>query len=121
MLKVFAEELHSIGIPYEFMEWTGTVQYPYFVGEYSETTPVSEDGYREGTLILTGTTKGTWLELMEIRKKIEDHFPTIYGLRKVTDQGTVVFYYAHSFPVETGVAGLKRIQINIDLKEWRCL
>ena len=119
ILKIINDELNSIGVPYEFMRWTSAVQYPYFVGEYSETPTTTEDGYKESTVILTGTTKESWLELERIRAMIENHFHSVCGLRKVTDSGTVVIYYGNSFPVPTGEADLKRIQINLEIKEWR--
>lgn len=119
VLEVITNELDSIGVPYEFMEWTDAVQYPYFVGEYSEAPQTSEDGYKESNMILTGTTNGLWLDLERIRAKIERHFPPIYGLRKSTDTGTVVIFYGNSFPVPTGEADLKRIQINLEIKEWK--
>lgn len=119
VLGVLNDELNSIGVPYEFMQWTDPVQYPYFVGEYSEVPTVTEDGYKESTLMITGTTKGSWLELEQFRAKIENHFPTIYGLRKSTDAGAVIIYYENSFPVPTGEADLKRIQINLHVKEWK--
>lgn len=119
ILKIISDELNSIGVPYEFMRWTSAVQYPYFVGEYSETPTTTEDGYKESTVILTGTTKESWLELERIRAKIENHFHSVCGLRKATDSGTVVIYYGNSFPVPTGEADLKRIQINLEIKEWR--
>ena len=50
MLGVFADEMHSIGVPYEFMSWTSAVEYPYFIGEYSETIQTTEDGYKESTI-----------------------------------------------------------------------
>ena len=119
VLGLIANELQAIGVPYEFMEWTSPVQYPYFVGEYTETATTTEDGYESSTVILTGTTRGSWLELEQIKETIKNHFPPIHGLRKSTDDGTMVFYYANGFPVPTGEADLKRIQINIDVKEWR--
>lgn len=121
VLGIIADELNSIGVPYEFMRWTSTVQYPYFIGEYSDMVATTEDGYKESTLILTGTTTGTWLDLEQIKQVIENHFPAIYGLRKATDTGTVVIFYENSFPVDTGEADLKRIQINLRVKEWRCI
>jgi len=121
VLGIIKNELDSIGVPYEFMMWTSAVQYPYFVGEYSETPTNSEDGYKESTILLTGTTKGSWSELEQLRAKIENHFPAVYGLRKATDTGAVVLFYGNSFPVYTGEADLKRIQINIEVKEWRCV
>lgn len=119
VLGIIKDAMHTLGVPYEFMQWTDDVQYPYWVGEYSETPTDSEDGYKESTVILTGTTKGSWLELEQARQKIEDHFPNIGGLRVPTDTGTVVIFYGHSFPVETGVMDLKRIQINLQIKEWK--
>lgn len=121
VLGIFADEMNILGVPYEFMQWTSAVRYPYFVGEYSETTPTTEDGYKASTIMVTGATRGSWLELQQFKELIENHFPSIFGLRKATDDGTVVFYYANAFPVDTGEADLKRIQINIDVKEWRCI
>ena len=121
-LGIIQNELASIGVPYEFMRWTSSVQYPYFVGEYAELPPVTEDGYKETTFIITGTTntnEGTWLELEQFRAKIENHFDPIYGLRKSTDNGVSVIYYENSFPVPTGEADLKRLQINLKIKQWK--
>lgn len=118
-LGIIATELNSIGVPYEFMEWTDPVQYPYWVGEYSEIPTDTEDGHKECTVILTGTTKGSWLELEQTRAIIEKHFPSIYGLRKSTDDGAIVIHYENSFPVPTGEADLKRIQVNLRIKQWK--
>lgn len=119
MLKTISEEMHSIGVPYEFMRWTSAVEYPYFIGEYSETPTVTEDGYKESTMMVTGTTRGSWLELEQYKAKIENHFPAVYGLRKTTPTGSVTIYYENSFPVDTGEADLKRIQVNLRIKEWK--
>lgn len=119
VLGIIASELNSIGVPYEFMQWTSAEHDLYFVGEYSETPTVTEDGYKESTLILTGTTNRDWLDLERIRAKIEHHFPCIYGRRLSTDTGAVLIFYGNSFPIDTGEAGLKRIQINLEVKEWR--
>jgi hypothetical protein len=119
VLGIINDELNSIGVPYEFMEWTDPVQYPYWVGEFSEVPTFTEDGYKEATVILTGTTKGSWLELEETRAKIEEHFPRVYGLRKSTEDGAVVIFYENSFPVPTGEADLKRLQTNLKIKEWK--
>ena len=119
VLDIIATELNSIGVPYEYMRWTSTVEYPYFIGEFSETPTMTEDGYREGTLMVTGTTTGSWMDLERYRAKIEHHFPAIYGLRLATGTGAVIIHYGNSFPVPTGEADLKRIQINLEVKEWR--
>lgn len=119
VLGIIATELNRIGVPYEFMEWTDTVQYPYFVGEYQEVPPAAEDGGKESTFLLTGTTKGTWLELEQSRSKVENLFHPVCGLRVKTADGGVAIFYENSFPVPTGEADLKRIQINLRIKEWK--
>lgn len=119
VLGIISTELNRIGVPYEFMEWTDTVQYPYFVGEYQEVPPAAEDGGKESTFLLTGTTKGKWLELEQFRSKVENLFHPIYGLRIQMKDGGVAIFYENSFPVPTGEADLKRIQINLRIKEWK--
>ena len=118
-LGIANEELKNIDVPYEFMRWTSPVEDRYWVGEFTETPTDTEDGYEEGTLILTGTTKNSWAVLMQDRVKIKDHFPNIGGLRKATDNGVVVIFYDNAFPVPTGEADLKRIQINLQIKAWK--
>lgn len=118
-LGIANEKLHKIGVPYEFMRWTSSVEDRYWVGEYTETPSNTEDGYEEGTLILTGTTKDYWAVLMQDRANIKDQFPSASGLRVPTANGVVVFFYDNSFPVDTGEADLKRIQINIHIKMWK--
>ena len=119
VLGIIKDELNSLAVPYEFMEWTDPVQYPYWVGEFTEVPTITEDGYKESTVILTGTTKGSWMELEETRSKIEKHFPSAYGLRKSTADGAVAIYYENSFPVPTGEADLKRLQVNLKIKQWK--
>lgn len=119
MLAFIAEELEKLGVPYEFMRWTSPVEYPYVVGEYSEAMPIDEDGFKGSTVILTGFTRNSWLELEQIRAKIENHFPAAGGLRGQTDNGAVVVFYGNSFPIDTGEADLKKIQINLDIRTWK--
>ena len=119
VLGIANDELKKIDVPYEFMRWTSTVEDRYWVGEFTETPTDTEDGYEEGTLILTGTTRSSWLALMQDREKIKDHFPTISGFRKTTDNGVVVIFYENTLPVPTGEADLKRIQVNLQIKAWK--
>lgn len=118
-LGIVKDELKNIGVPYEFMMWTSEVNDRYWVGEYLETPTDTEDGSKEYTLILTGTTRKSWMELMNDRAKIEDHFPEIGGLRKTTGSAAVVFFYGNSSPVPTGEEDLKRMQINLHIKVWK--
>lgn len=119
-LAIIAKELDKIGIPYSFMRWNTEASYPYWVGEYQETTTENEDGYKEYTMMLTGTTNAdSWLSLEEQKNTIESHFPPVYGLRTTTENGSVAIFYQHAFPIDTGDANLKRIQVNLLVKEWK--
>ena len=123
-LKFINEQMTALGIPYQLIEWnaeSGIVKYPYSVGEFTEQATNLENGYEESTLLLTVTTRGSWLELEEIKDKIKKHFPANGGLRASTNSGSIAVFYAGSFPVPTGEADLKRIQINLDIKEWKGL
>lgn len=119
-LGITKDEMKVIDIPYAFMRWVSTLMPDrYWIGEYTETPTDTEDGYEEGTLILTGTTKEAWGMLLQDRATIKDHFPSICGLRKSTEKGTVVIFYENSFPVPTEDANLKRIQVNLRIKAWK--
>ena len=118
-LKVINDELNGIGIPYEFMRYTATVEGQYWVGEYTETPSINEDGYEESNLLLTGTTRGSWLELEESKDKIKHLFPAVGGYRTTTEDGILCVFYDNAFPVPTGEAELKRMQINLHIKQWK--
>ena len=118
-LGIINTKLKEIDVPYEFMMWTSTVEDRYWVGEFTEVPTDTEDGYEETTFILTGTTRKSWLTLMQDRNKIKDHFPQVGGLRTVTDKGAMVIFYEQTFPVPTGEADLKRMQINLRIKAWK--
>lgn len=118
-LKFIADKLEEIGIPYCFEEWSRKISYPYFVGEYTESEPLNEDGERESTFILTGTTNGSWLSLEQIKQAVRKLF-TDEGLTHIFSDNTgIAVMYTGSMPVPTGTDELKRIQINLKVKEWR--
>lgn len=117
-LRFISEKLEKLKIPYAFEEWTANeVPDPYFVGEYNEveSTEREENGYQETTFILTGTGR-KWLGLEQAKEIIENNITETAILRN--GNGIAVFY-SNSFPVPTGDAELKRIQINLTIKEWR--
>ena len=119
LFGIIAAEMENMGIPYDFVDWNGDIQYPYWVGEPSGSPIATEDGYEETTVILTGTTNGNWLELEQARRMIQKRFHPIGGFHAATDDGAVAIYYNNGFMVPTGEANLKRIQINLQCKEWR--
>lgn len=121
-LNFISAAMESAGIPYEFMEYTSTIDSisAYWVGEYSEAEPATEDGLQETQFILTGTGKGSWLELEEQKEKIEQLFPAIAGRTAILDNKSgIAVFYGNAFPVPTGDGFLKRLQINLIVKEWR--
>lgn len=118
-LKFIKEQMDILAIPYEFMEWTSEVQYPYFVGECTESESMTEDGAEEATFILTGFHRGKYIELEEIKEKIKKHFGSIHGIRAKTDSGSIAVFYVGAFYVRSGEADLKKVQINLKIKQWK--
>lgn len=120
ILKMIDMCLTEAGINYEFMEWTSEIVYPYFVGEYNELEPQNESGERETTFTLNGFTRGSFSELLSCAKTIENLFPANCGLSEMFESGSAaVVFYDNSTQIQTGVPDLKRIQINLTIKEWR--
>ncbi|MGN0907627.1 MAG: hypothetical protein ACI4NM_10800 [Bullifex sp.] len=116
-LSYISSLLLGAGINYSFARWNGDVFFPYWVGEYSETDSLYEDGVSETDFILTGTTEDTWLVLQEDKEIIERLFR---NRTTVLDSGmglSMSFEKALIIPTESDV--IKRIQINISVKEWR--
>lgn len=118
-LKVIAEQMEAIGIPYEFGQWSSPIQYPYFVGEFTEEPTMTEDGLEETTVLLTGFHRGNSIDLEAAKNKIKRHFPSFYGLRTQTDSGTIAVFFDGSFYIPSGEADLKKVQINLKIKEWK--
>ena len=117
-LKFISEKLERLKIPYAFEEWTANeVPDPYFVGEYNEveSTEREENGYQETTFILTGTGR-KWLGLEQAKEIIENN---ITETAILPNGNGIAVFYSNSFPVPTGDAELKRIQINLTIKECR--
>lgn len=118
-LKFINEQLTLLSVPYEFGEWTTAVKYPYFTGEITEEPISTEDGLEQSTLLLNGFHRGKYVDLEEIKAKIKKHFHPIHGLRGQTDSGSIAVFYGGAFFVPTNEADLKRIQINLIIKEWK--
>lgn len=121
-LNIISNAMESLGLNYAFGDYkTEKGQYPpiYYVGEYQEIPSTKETGEQESQFILTGTTRGTWLALEETKEKIRSYFNKVSGKTVIVEDGSAVaIFYANSFVVPTGDAELKRIQINLDVKEW---
>lgn len=122
-LEIVSYAMKSLGIAYGFGSYAGNaagkIVYPYFVGEYTESPPMNEDGQQTATIMLTGFHRGTWEELETAKEAIENYFDKISGLTVIADNGNgVCISYANALIVPTGDAELKRIQINLNVQEW---
>lgn len=122
VLKAVSDGMAAIGMNYEYQEWTDDPVYPYFTGEYQEFEPLNEDGMQETSFILTGFTRGSYSDLEAAREKIEKKFNPISGYKVSTDDSVVAIFYALALSnVPTGDAELKKIQINLTIKEWKVI
>ncbi len=120
-LAVIAQSMKEMEINYEFMEWSGEPVYPYFVGEYQEMPPDNESGEEEMSFILTGFARGegAWIKLEKAKQKIKKFFPAAGGKAAITETGSAVaIFYANSIPMPQDEMELKKIQINLTVKEW---
>lgn len=124
VLSIIDNAMKFLGLEYGFGEYggnsNGKIVYPYWVGSYTETEPYTEDGLQETTVMLTGFSRGSWLDLENGKEKIEKHFDRVSGKVGITSSGNAVaIFYAGALIVPTGDAELKSIQINLSIKEWK--
>lgn len=120
VLKFMSDELEALKINYKFAEWTSDpVPDPYFVGEYTEAESLTkdEDGQQEITFMLTGTGT-TWVGLENAKEAIERNFSKTAIL---PNGNGIAVSYSGALIIPTGDAELKRIQINLTIKEWRVI
>lgn len=126
-LRIIADAMREMGLAYGFMEYAGELVYPYFVGEYTEQAPTTEDGLQVTNFMLTGFSRGSrlepdeaWLALEEAREQIAQYFGMVSGKTVISDNGSgVAVFYENALVVPTEDATLKRIQINLHIKEWK--
>ena len=120
-LKMVSDGMKALGLAYGFGGFSGKpIDEQYWVGEYTETESVSESGLQEATFVLTGFSRSSWLALEDSKEKIERYFNRISGKTVIADNGSAVaIFYANALIVPTGDAELKRIQINLSIKEWK--
>ena len=122
-LQIISDAMTALGLKYGFMEYkvASGEESPkmYFVGEYQEIEPMNEDGMQETTFLLTGFSRGTWLQLEEAKQNILNYFSKVGGRTVVAESGSAVaVFYSNSLVIPTGDAELKKIQINLIVKEW---
>lgn len=119
VLTYIYERLTEAGINYEFGEWNSPIVYPYFTGEYQEMPPVTEDGLQEAEFVLNGFSRGSWYALEQAKAIIEKIFS--YCAAILPNGSGVNISYSGSLVIPPEDAELKRIQINLTIKEWRLI
>lgn len=117
-IEFIGKELLNIGINYEFGMYTDEeIKYPYWVGEYSEVGEASEDGMDETTFILTGTSRKSLKELESEKQKIRDLFREKVAI--LENSNGIAIYYSNALIVPTDDIDIRRLQINLTIKEWK--
>ena len=119
-LKIINNAMEALGFEYGFARYNKKpVVYPYWVGEYQETPPVSESGHSTSSFMLTGFHRGSWEDLETQKESIENYFNKVSGKTVMAEDGSAVaIFYANSLIVPSMDAELKRMQINLDVHEW---
>lgn len=109
----------ELGLNYEFGQMTKSPPtYPYWVGESSESAPMTEDGLEEPTIILTGYSRNSFLELETQKEALKNRFK--YGVSVITESGAaVVIFYDGALNVPSDEADLKKYQVNLKIKLWK--
>lgn len=107
-------------LPYQYYEWSTKAVYPYWIGEYSEVPSNAEDGSGEDTMMITGTTKGSVIDLENGKEILRKAFPAIIGYHAVLDSGThILVFYDTATSIPTDGNDIKRLQVNLQIKSWK--
>ena len=121
-MKIISDAMEALGMNYGFAEYRIEGEEApeiYFVGEYQESPTPDESGMQESTFLLTGFSRGSWYALERAKEAIKEYFNKVSGKTVIAEDGSAVaIFYASSFVVPTGDAELRKIQINLDVKEW---
>ncbi len=115
-LGILGNELRNMGLNAEFENWTGKIPNYYWVYTYIESENSHETNCKSGIIILDGFTRKDISQLEEEKEKIINKF---IDFRKTVDNITVYLGYADGQLIDTQNPELKKIQINIDFKEWK--
>jgi hypothetical protein len=114
LLKVIKDELLSLGINYEYGEYTGELKYPYAVGEYNEKDYQYETNITNGDFILVVFHRGNELDLVNIKEQVKEKFA---DYRAVVNGGTVNVSYRNKLFIRE--ADLKKMEIYLDTKTMK--
>lgn len=119
-LKIIKKAMDTLDLEYGFLRYNkNPIVYPFWVGSYQETPPVSESGHNTSLFSLTGNHRGTWDDLEAQKEVIENYFNKVSGKTVMADDGSAVaVFYSNTLIIPSVDAEVKRIQINLDIHEW---
>jgi len=117
--KTIADAMEALEFNYAYLEWLDEPVDLYATGEYQEGEALDESGQQEGTFMLTVVSRKGIEALEEATETVKQYFDKVSGKTVIADNGSAVaIFYAGSFPVRTMDAELKKMQINLSIKEW---
>jgi hypothetical protein len=119
VLQIISSQMENLELNYEFGRMTESPPtYPYWVGSYSASEPMTEDGLESITIMLNGFARDKFIELEAQKDIIKDHFK--HGVSVITDSGAaVVVFYVGMHDIPSDESDLKRCQINLLIKLWK--
>lgn len=117
--KIIADAMETLELNYAYLEWLADPVDLYLTGEYQEGEAVDESGQVPSSFMLTGFSRVGIEALEEAKETIKQYFDPVSGLVIADNESAVAIFYAGSFPVRTLDAELKKIQVNLNIKEWK--
>jgi len=119
ILTVINSEMEGLELNYEFERMTQSPpKYPYWVGDYTESEPITEDGEESFTFFLNGFARGNVSSLEIERTKIKNYFK--HGISVFTESGVAVsISFGGSFSTPLEENDLKKCQITLQIKIWK--
>ena len=117
-LAFIASTLFKAGIRYAYQRWNGKGADMYWIGSYVEQQYLPEDQSQLTLFLLDGfSTSGSWSRLEAEKETIKASFADVRELLRSESGISVRVESVQTIP--TGTADVKRIEIQLLVKEWR--
>lgn len=117
-LAFIASALSKAGVRYAYQRWNGSDGDLYWIGSYSEQQYLPEDQSQTTLFLLDGfSTSGSWSRLEAEKEAIKASFADVREL--LTSESGISVRVESVQTIPTGTADVKRIEIQLLVKEWR--
>lgn len=117
-LAFIASTLFKAGIRYAYQRWNGKGADMYWIGSYVEQQYLPEDQSQLTLFLLDGfSTSGSWSRLEAEKETIKASFADVREL--LTSESGISVRVESVQTIPTGTADVKRIEIQLLVKEWR--